>query len=101
MSKQHPEYCIRVKLPDPAGYSCSPSGDTAFDIAYDKAMMESMPIGFHLVKLRLNERYAIDSAGRSIVLIEPTPDSTDTLSWYIEETKRLEAKLEQIRKAVS
>ena len=95
-----PEYVIRVKLPSAAGYHSSPSGDTEYEIAYDKAIHDALPPGFEVASLKTNERYAVDSEGRSMVLIRPKRGQENALVWYMEEHGRLRDVILKIRQQI-
>ena len=96
-----PEFMVRVKLPDAAAYHSSPSGDTAYEDAYQTAIAKAMPPGFEVVPLKSNEQYPTDRAGRSCVLIRPVAKDEDMLWFYIEQIKSMQLKLEAVKKIVN
>lgn len=64
-----PEFMIRVRLPDPAGYASCPSGDTDYEHAYHVAVFAAMPPGFELVKEPLGTANPRDSHGYTYLRI--------------------------------
>lgn len=94
-----PEFMVRVKLPDPSRYSPGPSGDNAYDDAYDKALRDAVPPGFEVRRPRLGQRWPVDSEGYTFVPLYCSGPQK-ALSHYIEEVGRLEAYVSRIRKAV-
>lgn len=92
------EFMVRVKLPKSGSYHSSPSGDSEYEDAYNKAIADALPPGFEVCKARLNEKWPIDSEGVTYVPLRVTKAGY-ALSFYMERVKELETKIERIKKA--
>lgn len=101
MSKQlgYPEFMMRVKLPSSGEYHSRPSGDTAYEEALRRALMEVKPEGFEIIYPKLNEKWPIDSEGFTWVRLYCTNDK-DALGYWMKEARFLQQKLDRIKKAV-
>jgi hypothetical protein len=62
-TKAVPEFMIRVQLPSASAFHCSPSGDSEFEDAYRKAILEKLPDGFEVIWPLLNRQTPKDSEG--------------------------------------
>lgn len=85
-------FMVRVKLPNPAGYHSSPSGDTEYESARSEAIFAVKPAGFEVKWPRGGERWPVDSEGYTFVPLVLT-DHRDALANAIrergEELKRM------------
>jgi hypothetical protein len=87
------EFVMRIKLPES---SCSPSGDTEFEIAYDKVLKENCPSGFIVQHQRIGEKWAKDSEGFTYVRLKLVKE-TETFNYLITKNKELEKELSHIK----
>lgn len=97
--KPVPEFMVRVKLPSGCDYWASPSGDTAFEEAFDKALAEATPPGFNPVYPRGNECWPVDSEGFTFVRLQCT-DEKSALAYWMAEAQKWQAELRRIKKAI-
>lgn len=70
MSKRIPEFMMRVKLPSSSGFHSSPSGDTEYEIALDKAIGTALPEGFKVLWPKRTQNWPVDSEGFTYVRLE-------------------------------
>lgn len=77
----YPEFMMRVILPPSHSFHSSPSGDTEYDIAYNKALMENKPAGFEVIYPRRNEKWPVDSEGYTWVRLQCT-NKEDALAYW-------------------
>jgi hypothetical protein len=88
-----PEFYIRVKLPNPAGFASCPSGDTEYSEAYQGAIFAAKPQGFEVRYPRGNQRWATDSEGFTLVPLFLTDEKLATAK-LIERIHDLERRIE-------
>lgn len=68
MNKDHIYLMIRTKLPNASSYHCSPSGDSEFEDAYNKALKASIPEGY---KIRYDGMsWPVDNKGYTYIPVE-------------------------------
>lgn len=91
-------FMVRVKLPNPAGYHSSPSGDTEYEQARSSAIFAVKPVGFEVKWPRGGERWPVDSEGYTFVPLVVS-DHRDALATAIEERGRMLVQLGLIKKA--
>lgn len=96
---RHPEFMVRVKLPDSSGYAACPSGDSEYEDAYHSALAAATPPGFEVVKPRIGQRWPVDSEGYTFVPLR-CPGERESLAHYVAEVKRLEAVVANVKAAV-
>lgn len=88
------EFMIRVRLPNPSGYASCPSGDTDYEVAYDKAMKKALPKGFVVMAERPAVHRPTDGNGLTWVRVRPTTQA-DALHTALMELGRLKAIIEE------
>jgi hypothetical protein len=94
-----PEFMVRVKLPDPNGYSSGPSGDTDYDCDYHSALSAATPEGFEVITERTGERRPVDSQRFTYVRLRCVDPNSVVANLY-EEVKQLRTWLDNITAAV-
>ena len=95
-----PEFIIRVLLPRSSEYNSSPSGDCEYEDAYNKAISESLPSGFEVIKPRLGHKWAVDSEGFTYVRIKCV-DKTSALDYWINRAYEAEKNLAHIEETLN
>lgn len=75
------EYVMRCMLPSSASFHSSPSGDTAYDDAYRKAIFENLPVGFE-VAWKTQNQWPIDKNGLTWVKMYRSSDE-DKMRWWV------------------
>ena len=93
-----PEFMVKVRLPDSACYASCSSGDTDYEVEYNKAMEEAIPEGFVAVKPRLGHHWPVDSEEYTYVPLKCT-DSKNVISKLKAENKDLRTRLENVKEA--
>ncbi len=93
------EYMVRVKLPNPAGYHCSPSGDSEYEDAYRQAISEARPPGFEVRWPRAGQKWAVDSEGYTLVPLY-LAGKEEALDYWMAEYQRAAKWIARVRDAV-
>lgn len=91
-----PEFMMRVKLPDSGSYHSSPSGDSDYEEAYNKAIFDVLPPGFEVKYPRLGHKWAVDSEGYSLVTLICT-DNTVSLNYYMKKSAEIEQRFQKLK----
>ncbi len=94
-----PEFMVRVKLPDSSSFHSSPSGDSAYEDAYNKALADAVPAGYEVQQPRRNEKWPRDSEGFTWVRLRCIEPYTAIAHW-MRRTEQAEKHLERIRTAI-
>ena len=97
---EQPESMVRVKLPNPNGYASCPSGDTDYEVDYDKAIKQATPEGFEVIKERLGVSNPVDSTGYTYLRLRCVNESI-VIAKLQDEVKLLRNKLAKVNKAIT
>lgn len=95
-----PEFMVRVKLPNPNGYASCPSGDTDYEVDYDKAIKQATPEGFEVIKERLGVSNPVDSTGYTYLRLRCVNESL-VIAKLQDEVKSLRSKLAKVNRAIN
>ncbi len=100
-NKAVPEFMIRVKLPSSAGFHCSPSGDTEYEDAYRKSILDKLPEGFEVIWPLLNQRTPHDSEGFTWIMIRFDGRMSDNpQAHWIQECQAVQKELRELKAAI-
>ena len=95
-----PEFMFRVKLPNPNGYASCPSGDTDYEVAYNKVLREALPVGFEYIYPRAGQYWPVDSEGFTFARLRCT-DEQRVVGELLEENGRLKKQLKELKDTVA
>lgn len=95
----YPEFMVRVKLPSSSAYHSSPSGDTEYEDAYQKAIFALKPPGFEVIWPRLNQKWPVDSEGYTWVRLYCS-DPKEALAYWMKEAQQAQAHIARIKQVV-
>lgn len=91
-----PDFMVRVKLPSENAYPSCPSGDTDYEIAYDKAVKKATPAGFEVIEERLGVANPKDSSGYTYLRLRCVDKQLD-LGNLFAEVERLRKKIGRLQ----
>lgn len=84
------EFMCRVKLP---------SGDADYAEAFRAAILAVKPVGFEVRWPKLNEKWAVDSEGYTLVPLYLT-DEKQAVAYWMDRGNRAEKRLKEIQDAI-
>jgi hypothetical protein len=90
------EYVMLVKLPSSGAFHCSPSGDTEYETACQKAIFENLPQGFEIA-WATEPTWPKDKDGLTWVKLYCT-DQKKAVEYFRDRLERAEKRLQEINK---
>ena len=95
------EFMIRVKLPSAASFHASPSGDTEYEDAFRKAIVENMPEDFEVIWPLMNRKTPTDSEGFTWVRLRYNGKcAANPQAHWIQECQAVQKELRELKAAI-
>ncbi len=92
-------FTMKVKLPNPAAFHSSPSGDTEYENAHRDALFENKPVGFEIKYPRADCDWPKDKEGFTWVPLYLT-DNKSSLAYFMNRYHEVNAQLLHIKRTL-